>query len=76
MGGDEYGSVGNLISRTFVDLRQKQVVAVATLSSTCIPGAHPVPVAFLHIYKIAHITYTAKPISIMHHETSAKFEFS
>jgi len=73
MGGDEYGSMGNLISRTFVDLRHKQVVAVATLSST---GAHPLPVAFLHIYKLAYITYTVEPISITNHETFVISEVS
>jgi hypothetical protein len=33
MGGDEYRSMGNLISRTFVDLRHKQVVAVAEMGT-------------------------------------------
>jgi hypothetical protein len=62
--------MGNLISRTFVDLRHKQVVAVAEMSSRCIPGAHPLPVAPLHIYKTAHITYTVETISITNYDTT------
>jgi hypothetical protein len=76
MGGDGYRCMGNLISRTFVDVRHKQVVAVAEMSSSRIPGADPLSVAPLHIYKTAHITYTVELISIMDQETSVKSESS